>query len=430
MGDFKTKKENKDMTQIITPDELGNIYKSFIEKYPVVSIEDPFDQDDWEAWTKLQSEVDIQIVGDDLTVTNPKRIQTAVDKKACNCLLLKVNQIGSVMESIKACQLAQQNGWGVMVSHRSGETEDTFIADLVVGLNAGQIKTGAPCRSERLAKYNQLLRIEEELGSAARYAGEYFRRPLLAPRRFFVGGNWKMNGTLASIDKLVEMLNSASIKADSEIVCAPPALYLSYVRENLTSRIQVAGQNCYKVPKGAFTGDISPAMLDDVGARYVILGHSERRHVFGETDALIGEKVKHALDAGLTVIACIGEKLDQREAGKTLEVNFAQLSAIAENVSNWQKVVVAYEPVWAIGTGVTASPDQAQEVHEKLRGWLTKNVSLMVGRTTRIIYGGSVTASNCRELGAQPDIDGFLVGGASLKKDFIDIIHARARVED
>jgi len=217
---------------------------------------------------------------------------------------------------------------------------------------------------------------------------------------------------------------------DAEVVCAPPALYLAYVRDNLSSRIQVAGQNCYKVPKGAFTGDISPAMLDDVGARYVILGHSERRHVFGETDSLIGEKVKHALDAGLTVIACIGEKLDQREAGKTLEVNFAQLSSIAENVSNWEKVVIAYEPVWAIGTGVTATPEQAQEVHEKLREWLTKNVSMGVGRTTRIIYGGSVTASNCKQLGAKPDIDGFLVGGASLKKDFIDIIHARAKGED
>jgi len=115
---------------------------------------------------------------DDLTVTNPKRIQTAIDKKSCNCLLLKVNQIGSVTESIQACTLAQSNGWGVMVSHRSGETEDAFIADLVVGLCAGQIKTGAPCRSERLAKYNQLLRIEEELGASAKYAGCNFRHPL------------------------------------------------------------------------------------------------------------------------------------------------------------------------------------------------------------------------------------------------------------
>lgn len=117
-------------------------------------------------------------MGDDLLVTNPKRIRTAIERKACNALLLKVNQIGSVTESIEACCLAQRNGWGVMVSHRSGETEDTFIADLVVGLCTGQIKTGAPCRSERLAKYNQLLRIEEELGSAAKFAGANFRKPL------------------------------------------------------------------------------------------------------------------------------------------------------------------------------------------------------------------------------------------------------------
>jgi len=162
----------------ISSDQLGDMYKGFIKEYPVLSIEDPFDQDDWDGWTKLTSETDIQIVGDDLTVTNPKRIQTAVEKTACNCLLLKVNQIGSVTESIAAHNLAKENGWGTMVSHRSGETEDCFIADLVVGLATGQIKTGAPCRSERLAKYNQLLRIEEELGSGARYAGEKFRRPM------------------------------------------------------------------------------------------------------------------------------------------------------------------------------------------------------------------------------------------------------------
>ncbi|KFO95059.1 Alpha-enolase, partial [Calypte anna] len=143
----------------------------------VVSIEDPFDQDDWAAWKKFTASAGIQVVGDDLTVTNPKRIAKAVEEKACNCLLLKVNQIGSVTESLQACKLAQSSGWGVMVSHRSGETEDTFIADLVVGLCTGQIKTGAPCRSERLAKYNQLLRIEEELGSKARFAGRNFRNP-------------------------------------------------------------------------------------------------------------------------------------------------------------------------------------------------------------------------------------------------------------
>lgn len=173
--DFKNKDSKPE--DWISSDALGDMYKGFIKDAPVVSIEDPFDQDDWEGWTKLTGETDIQIVGDDLTVTNPKRIQTAVDKKACNCLLLKVNQIGSVTESIAAHNLAKANGWGTMVSHRSGETEDCFIADLVVGLCTGQIKTGAPCRSERLAKYNQLLRIEEELGANAKFVGENFRKP-------------------------------------------------------------------------------------------------------------------------------------------------------------------------------------------------------------------------------------------------------------
>merc|ERR1711981_1156964 len=161
----------------VSTDKLCEMYHGFINDSPVVSIEDAFDQDDWEGWTKLTGSTDIQIVGDDLTVTNPSRIQTAIDKKSCNCLLLKVNQIGSVTESIKAHNLGKAHGWGTMVSHRSGETEDCFIADLVVGLATGQIKTGAPRRSERLAKYNQLLRIEEELGASAKYVGENFRRP-------------------------------------------------------------------------------------------------------------------------------------------------------------------------------------------------------------------------------------------------------------
>jgi len=176
--DLDFKNPNSDKSKWLEPDALGDLYRDFIKNYPIVSIEDPFDQDDWDAWTKLTSSVDIQIVGDDLTVTNPKRIQTAVEKKACNCLLLKVNQIGSVTESIAAHNLAKSNGWGTMVSHRSGETEDTTIADIVVGLSTGQIKTGAPCRSERLAKYNQILRIEEELGANAKYAGKNFRRPV------------------------------------------------------------------------------------------------------------------------------------------------------------------------------------------------------------------------------------------------------------
>jgi len=177
--DLNFKYKEKDGSQLVNPDELGALYKSFVAEFPVLSIEDAYDQDDWEAWTKLTAEIGetVQIVGDDLLVTNPKRIKDAIEKKACNALLLKVNQIGSIKESIEACKMAQEAGWGVMVSHRSGETEDSFIADLVVGLRTGEIKTGAPCRSERLAKYNQLLRIEEELGEKARYAGAEFRGP-------------------------------------------------------------------------------------------------------------------------------------------------------------------------------------------------------------------------------------------------------------
>jgi len=174
--DLDFKNPNTKEADWISSDSLLEMYKGFIKDFPVVSIEDPFDQDDWAGYAKLTKETDIQIVGDDLLVTNPKRIQTAIEKKACNGLLLKVNQIGSVTESIKAHNMAKAEGWGTMVSHRSGETEDCFIADLVVGLGTGQIKTGAPCRSERLAKYNQLLRIEEELGTNAKYAGTNFRK--------------------------------------------------------------------------------------------------------------------------------------------------------------------------------------------------------------------------------------------------------------
>lgn len=175
--DFKSK--NPDPSLVISSDELANIYQDMIKNYPVISIEDAFEQDDWEAWTKFQKTTSVQLVGDDLTVTNTQRIKVAIEKSACNCLLLKVNQIGSITESIDSCKLAQSSGWGVMVSHRSGETEDSFIADLVVGLGTGQIKTGAPCRSERLAKYNQMLRIEEELGAQAKFAGVNFRKPLI-----------------------------------------------------------------------------------------------------------------------------------------------------------------------------------------------------------------------------------------------------------
>jgi len=175
--DLDFKNPDSDPEKWITYEELAAMYAKLCEKYPIVSIEDPFAEDDWEAWSyffKMQGEK-IQIVADDLTVTNPLRIKKAIDLKASNALLLKVNQIGTLTESIQAAKDSYADGWGVMVSHRSGETEDVTIADIVVGIRAGEIKTGAPCRSERLAKLNQILRIEEELGADALYAGEKFR---------------------------------------------------------------------------------------------------------------------------------------------------------------------------------------------------------------------------------------------------------------
>jgi len=209
------------------------------------------------------------------------------------------------------------------------------------------------------------------------------------------------------------------------VVVGVPAVYLDFVKANAPPNVEVAAQNCFKADKGAFTGETSPLMLKDIGVNWVILGHSERRQIFGESDELIAEKVAFALSNGLKVIACIGETLDEREAGKTEEVVFRQTQAIADKIQDWTNVVVAYEPVWAIGTGKTASPQQAQDVHQALRQWFAKCVSPEVAASIRIQYGGSVTGANAQELGSQPDIDGFLVGGASLKPEFVTIVNAR-----
>jgi len=234
-----------------------------------------------------------------------------------------------------------------------------------------------------------------------------------------------MNGDKASIDEICSWLVAGPLDPNTEVVVGVPGCYLQYVSDKLKGcQVSVSAQNCYKAGKGAFTGELAPAMIQDCGVNWVILGHSERRNVFAETDELIGEKVAFALQSGLNVIPCIGEKLEEREAGKTTEVCFRQLPAMLPNISDWSKVVLAYEPVWAIGTGKTATPAQAQEVHLAIREWLAKNVSPEVAGAVRILYGGSVTAANCKELAACPDIDGSLVGGASLKKDFIAIINA------
>ncbi|KAE9548024.1 hypothetical protein FO519_008764 [Halicephalobus sp. NKZ332] len=244
-------------------------------------------------------------------------------------------------------------------------------------------------------------------------------------RKFFVGGNWKMNGNKASINEIIAFLNQSGGNSNVDIVVAPPTLYISCVKDNIKNNIEVAAQNCYKVAKGAFTGEISPAMIRDLGLNWVILGHSERRRIFGETDELIAEKTSHAIESGLQVIFCIGESLEEREAGQAKSVNFRQLQAIVDKNVDWSKVVIAYEAVWAIGTGKTATPDQAQEIHVSIREFLKEKVSEEVAEKIRIIYGGSVTADNAPELARKSDIDGFFVGGASLKPDFVKIINAR-----
>jgi len=200
-----------------------------------------------------------------------------------------------------------------------------------------------------------------------------------------------------------------------ETVIAPPSLYLLLVREHLRPEIEVAAQNVFDKPNGAFTGEISVAQLKDSNITWTILGHSERRTILGETDEVVASKTKFATDGGLGVIWCCGESLEEREAGSTIAVVSRQLAALKAAGPDWARVVIAYEPIWAIGTGKVATTEQAQEVHAAIRAWLAKEVDAKVADETRILYGGSVTEKNSSDLAKQADIDGFLVGGASLK---------------
>jgi len=203
----------------------------------------------------------------------------------------------------------------------------------------------------------------------------------MSSRVFFVGGNWKCNGSTKFTVDLLKSLNSASPEHPVDIVVAPPAPYLSLAKEHVGEKIKLAAQNCY-FKSGAFTGEVSVEMLKDLQIPYVILGHSERRNVFNETDDLVGQKVKAAIDTGLKVIFCIGENKDQRKSGQTTQVISTQLSALHTHLkssASWHSVVIAYEPVWAIGTGDTASPEQAQEAHLEIRKWLNVNVENGIG---------------------------------------------------
>eukprot|EP00475_Leptophrys_vorax_P020672 TRINITY_DN2834_c0_g1_i1.p1 TRINITY_DN2834_c0_g1~~TRINITY_DN2834_c0_g1_i1.p1 ORF type:complete len:257 (-),score=80.34 TRINITY_DN2834_c0_g1_i1:112-882(-) len=247
-------------------------------------------------------------------------------------------------------------------------------------------------------------------------------------RKPFIGGNWKSNGTKKSVAALVDGLNGVAYPKDHvEVVVSPTFIHLDFVASNIANGIQVAAQNSSLTGYGAFTGEISAEAIADFGLKWVILGHSERRTLYGESDVVVADKVVAALKSKLSVIACIGEKLEERKGEETFNVCFRQLAAIADKVSadDWGKIVVAYEPVWAIGTGLTATPAQAQEVHLAIRNWFKEKYGEAVSNSLRIIYGGSVKADNAAELFREPDVDGFLVGGASLKvADFSAIMNA------
>ncbi|MCE5279212.1 MAG: triose-phosphate isomerase [Planctomycetaceae bacterium] len=249
------------------------------------------------------------------------------------------------------------------------------------------------------------------------------------PRKLFIAGNWKMNTSCQSAAALAKALvEKVGQTTAVDVAVAPPFVYLPAVSAALAgSRIGLSGQNMSCENDGAFTGEISAAMLKDVGCRFVILGHSERRHVIGETDEFINRKVRKALADGLEVIFCCGELLEERRAGATMDVVTRQVTVGLSQVTAAQmaSVTVAYEPVWAIGTGETATPAQAQEVHGQLRALLGRMYDAATAEKVRIQYGGSVKPSNARELMALPDVDGVLVGGASLKaEDFVAIVNA------
>jgi triosephosphate isomerase len=247
-----------------------------------------------------------------------------------------------------------------------------------------------------------------------------------AQRKMILGGNWKCNGTVQSIKDLVnDVLNKAKFDSDKiDVIVAPISIHIASVKALLKENVKVAAQNMSGTGNGAFTGEISGEQLKDFDVKWVIIGHSERRWVFGETNDQVHEKVQKAQAYGLNAIICIGEQLEQRESGETNSVLKVQLNAIKDSIKDWSKIVIAYEPVWAIGTGKTATPQVAEETHVYIRSWLKDNVSEDVANATRITYGGSVNAKTAPELISMPNIDGFLVGGASLKPEFNEIIAA------
>jgi triosephosphate isomerase len=246
-------------------------------------------------------------------------------------------------------------------------------------------------------------------------------------RKQIVAGNWKMNKTESETTQLIEELKKQDLKSGIEVFIAPTFVNLSAaVKMTKDSSIFVSAQNMHQSACGAFTGEISSTMLLDIGVQHVILGHSERRAYFGETDELLKEKVQAALKAGLHIIFCFGEELDDRKSETHFDVVKKQLSTVLFDLdaTQWQKIILAYEPVWAIGTGETASPEQAQEMHAFIRSLILENYDSSCANAVSILYGGSVNPANATKIFAQTDVDGGLIGGASLQaEDFAAIVN-------
>ncbi len=251
-------------------------------------------------------------------------------------------------------------------------------------------------------------------------------------RTKIAAGNWKMNLDLEGGKQLAsEVINMVKdeVNKDVKVILIPPFTHLTTIKSLIgtSPKVFLGAQNCHEKDSGAFTGEISTSMLKSVGVSYIVIGHSERREYFNESDELLALKTKKVLDAGLTPIFCCGEKLEMRNAGKHMEVNKVQVEKALFGLSKEEikKVVIAYEPVWAIGTGVTATSDQAQEMHAFIRNLIAKKYDQATAEAISILYGGSVKADNAAELFSKPDVDGGLVGGASLKsRDFTDIAKA------
>ncbi|VWU49526.1 triosephosphate isomerase [Hepatocystis sp. ex Piliocolobus tephrosceles] len=242
-------------------------------------------------------------------------------------------------------------------------------------------------------------------------------------RKLFVSANWKCNGTTESIKDLTDSFNKLEFDPEKlDVVIFPVSVHYHQARELLQKRFHTGVQNVSKFGNGSYTGEVSAEIAKDLHIEYALIGHFERRKFFNETDEDVREKLKQCLNNKLKVVVCFGESLEQREKNQTIEVITKQVKAFVDLIKNFDDTVLAYEPIWAIGTGKTATPEEAQIVHKEIRNIVKQICGEKESNKIRILYGGSVNTENCKELIKQPDIDGFLVGNASLKSSFVDII--------